>query len=44
MGPHAFLRHALTSPLEIGRATRRHDIGVQLFADVNVTLHDVLIT
>ena len=32
------LRHALTGPLEHGRSTSRHDIGVQNFADVNATL------
>merc|ERR1712135_180095 len=37
-----FLRHALTNPLEHGRAAWQHDIGVQILADVNVALHDAL--
>ena len=37
-----FLRHTLTGLLEHGRAILQHDIGVQLFADVNVTLHVAL--
>ena len=32
--------HALTSSLENGSAAWRHDIGVQLLTDVNVTLHE----
>ena len=32
----------LDKPLEHGRATLQHDIGVQLFADATVIFHDAL--
>merc|ERR1712024_273898 len=36
------LCHALTNALEHGRATRQHHIGIQVFADVHIALHDGL--
>ena len=34
-----FIRHLLHNPLENGRATRRHDIEVQILANVSVAYH-----
>eukprot|EP01084_Bolivina_argentea_P019642 36514_1 len=37
-----FLGHALTNSLEHRRPSAQHNIGVQIFPDVDITLHDTL--